>query len=843
MQISELNFQRCEDEPIHIPGKIQPLGYFIAIDSVQTICYISQNVEQLGFDSKRVIDTPLQNSFVGLDRYVKAFIKDHKTDQRKLFTDLEFDFSKKVFDLYISQKDGICILELLPQTTESVEYKTYNYIDHVQLLSASNTKQELFKNVVNCVKELTQYDRVMLYRFDSEYNGEVIAEAKEDSLEPYLHLHYPASDIPPQARQLYLKNPIRVIADVDYSVCDIVAKKERTVDMSLSFLRSVSPIHLQYMKNMGVYASMTISIIIEGKLWGLIACHHKSPHLPQTKVTDICEKMSGVVSSLIHMFEKREREASWGKFLATVETISSVIKSNITAGDGSDFVRKNLATFLSLFEAQGLIVKQKEMVISSGGNLSQLQIKSFAQAVQELEFSENFTTTSLANYCKDLDEQILKSCAGVVAIRIEEFDALFIFTKPEQIETIEWGGDPTKQVQSLSPRTSFEKFAQTVTKRSLPWAIDIDMRMVVVKEKFVEVFRWQHSQQMIEVQQDTITTLQEEKAQYQSQLIDLLIAMIEQRDAYTAGHTQRVATYCVMIAKELGLSEYEIELVDQAAKLHDVGKVSIPDSILLKPGRLNFNEYSLIKKHLDVGYDILSKIDYYKDVADIMCHHHEKYDGSGYPFGKKEEEIPLLGHVMIVADALDAMTTNRIYQNKKSVDEAVEEIEVLSGVWYHPDVVDALLKLHKKGAINPSASSQLPLTQMEHERFSYFFKDQLTAFFNASYLWMILNDGIPTKELEHFVMIEMRGMTQYNKVHGWQTGSVLITNIAKYIKKQYDSSDIFRVFGDDFILGFEDSKTKEQFLAQWQEVKVGTVHTVIKDITKGELFSKMQAIV
>ncbi len=839
MENRSFDFERCEDEPIHIPGMIQPLGYFLAIDEKQIICYTSENIDQLNFQNKKTLTLSLDIFSKKLYQIYEKFQSLEKENIRKLYTDIVLE-NQNLYDIFISQKDSFTIIEILPRhnTTKSIEI---DYISSIQNISASKNIKTLFDNVVNCIEKITKYDRVMLYKFDENYNGKVVAEKKLKDLDSYLDLHYPASDIPPQARDLYLKNPIRIITDVEYTPINILSNSSQTIDMSLSFLRSVSPIHLQYMKNMGVFASMTISIIIDNKLWGLIACHHKTPHFPQVQTTYLCEKISFVVSSLINIFEKQEFEKSRGKFLATIDTILSIFKSNLLQEELIQFMEKNLLTFLPLFEANGIIIKKEKTVISQNINLPQKSLNLLIQKIESLG-ADTFYTTSLADHFA-LEDPILKACAGVVLINIKEFDTLFIFTKTEQVETIEWGGDPTKKIENLNPRISFEKFSQIVTKRSLPWARDIKQRIEIVQNKFIEIFHWQYSQHTIQTQKNKINTLEEEKSTNQAQLIDMLISMIEQRDSYTAGHTQRVANFCVLIAKELGLSTYDIDLVNQAAKLHDVGKVSIPDSILLKPARLSQQEYLLIKRHLDVGYDILSKIGYYKEVADIMCHHHEKYDGSGYPFGKKGDEIPILGHIMIVADALDAMTTNRIYQSRKTIEEAIEEIQSLSGTWYHPIVVDALLKLDQDQLNFNADTSQLPLTQIEHERFSYFFKDPLTSLFNESYLWMILNGSIPNTQINHFVLIEIRGMTKYNKIHGWKTGSVLISSIAKYIQKHYDSIDIFRVFGDDFILGFESKESKETFLNLWQEVKIAGVHTVIKDIKPSELVSKMQILI
>ena len=152
-------------------------------------------------------------------------------------------------------------------------------------LNRASSLQELYDITARAVRALTGFDRVMVYRYDADYNGEVVAEAKRADLNSFLGLHYPASDIPAQARALYEKNWIRLISDVDYAPAPIEPADHPAtgapLDLTYSTLRSVSPIHLEYLRNMGVRASMSISLLRDDKLWGLIACHHYAgPHAP-----------------------------------------------------------------------------------------------------------------------------------------------------------------------------------------------------------------------------------------------------------------------------------------------------------------------------------------------------------------------------------------------------------------------------------------------------------------------------------------------------------------------------------------------------------------------------------
>jgi len=298
------------------------------------------------------------------------------------------------------------------------------------------------------------------------------------------------------------------------------------------------------------------------------------------------------------------------------------------------------------------------------------------------------------------------------------------------------------------------------------------------------------------IQREEVNALRTLQIENYEQTIMSLVNTIEQRDSFTAGHTLRVAEYSKKIAQEMNISEKEIEMLYKAAMLHDIGKISTPDSILLKPGQFNSIEYDLIKNHLEVGYELLKKVDMYKDLAEIMRYHHERYDGEGYPAGFKADEIPLLGHIMCVADAFDAMTTNRIYKKRKEIDVALDEMISLKSKQFHPDVVDVAVKVLK--GVDVNLTNQLPTTKMDKARFAYFFKDNLTQVYNKDYLKIELSINKDLYETIHY--LEVHNMSDYNNNEGWENGDELLYNIAKYLHEIHPNSSIFRVHGDDFIV-------------------------------------------
>jgi PAS domain S-box-containing protein/putative nucleotidyltransferase with HDIG domain len=299
-------------------------------------------------------------------------------------------------------------------------------------------------------------------------------------------------------------------------------------------------------------------------------------------------------------------------------------------------------------------------------------------------------------------------------------------------------------------------------------------------------------------QEAKIDALEKEREKNQEQIIHSMVNMIEARDSYTAGHTKRVAEYCVLIAQEMEYSKEEIETLRKAAWLHDIGKISTPDSVLLKPGKLTAMEYELIQDHLISGYNLLHEIDQYKDIAEIMREHHEKFDGSGYPRGIKKDEINPLSRIMIVADAFDAMTTNRVYKPRKSLEVALAELESLSAKHFHPEVVSAAVKALKDIDIDKGIT-QLPQSTIEQQRFSYFYKDRLTELFIIEYLPLIIRYRIESDAV-YFYSLELHNFSQYNKNMGWKEGDKFLIAFAKYIDRLDADSILFRVEGDDFLI-------------------------------------------
>jgi putative nucleotidyltransferase with HDIG domain len=300
-------------------------------------------------------------------------------------------------------------------------------------------------------------------------------------------------------------------------------------------------------------------------------------------------------------------------------------------------------------------------------------------------------------------------------------------------------------------------------------------------------------------QREQVDRLERERRENFEQTILSFADMIDQRDTYTAGHTVRVARYSRLLAERLGLAGAQIDLLQQAAILHDIGKIATPDSVLLKPGRLSPLDYELIKEHARAGHAMLAGIAMYRELATIIRHHHERFDGMGYPDRLRGEEIPHLARILVVADSFDAMTTNRIYKARKSVHEALDELQSLSGSQFDPEVVAAAL-VALGGVELPASVSQLPKNQMEQRRFSYFFSDKLTGLYNEDYLQIVLQDPRTLADFHCLHSLHVQHLADYNRTHGWEQGNLLVLRLTEELRRRFPEALLFRAYGRDFVI-------------------------------------------
>lgn len=285
----------------------------------------------------------------------------------------------------------------------------------------------------------------------------------------------------------------------------------------------------------------------------------------------------------------------------------------------------------------------------------------------------------------------------------------------------------------------------------------------------------------------------------EQEIVEMFTTIIEEKDAYTAGHSKRVAMYSCKIAEALNCSHAERTLIYQAGLLHDIGKILTPEAILLKPRKFNRLEYAIIKNHSTDGEKMLGFISAFKLYMPLVRYHHERYDGTGYPDGLKGDAIPFLSRILSVADSFDAMTTNRIYKPRKSIADAIKELEKYSGTQFDPDIVAVAITVLRNFK-DVSNLYEWPEDSIQEERFAHFYKDTITLAYTGEYLNYFLRSNSDIVRFKCCYVIQLHNMHQYNQQFGWASGDLLLKEVALRLKVLFNTPYIFRIFGDDFVV-------------------------------------------
>ena len=474
--------KECAREPIHIPGSIQPYGMLFVLEGdAHRVIQVSDNVQR--WLPQLTVDTVLHKTLGDIIGHEQAEQIRHIVVERSLMPiqstiikidDIWFDAVAHRVDEQI-----IVELEIVDDKKSLVRDFFYDELrDFAVGLRTAVTLPELFDFVTTKIRDITGFDRVKLYRFDENWNGEVVGESKAEYMPSYRGLHFPASDIPEQARKLYMTNYIRQIADVSYAPVPIVPPlhpdSDKPLDMSLSVLRSVSPVHVQYLANMGIHASMSVSIIQDGKLWGLVACHHNVGYHVPYRVRMVSEIMGHIFSAQLSSLEGlRDKEAQQKRNLI-VERLSAGLKADFNL---EELLNGRQALALSALDANGMAVMTRKRMLLFGETPNEATVKALANWIQA-QTSGVYSTQEAETLFGDVPA-LHKLKGGFLAAPISSTKSDYIIWFRSSVQQqVNWAGSPEKSAAQtragyrLMPRSSFELWKETVKHKSKPWTRD-----------------------------------------------------------------------------------------------------------------------------------------------------------------------------------------------------------------------------------------------------------------------------------------------------------------------------------------------------------------------------------
>lgn len=467
--IESVALSNCDREPVHIPGRIQSFGAMIGFDlETGLIRYESENCASAYFGR--------ESSLLGI-KYSELFESSQVTHSVRGALNLPtirsqrdrigcFTLQDKLTDVAVYSTDQTAVVEFEPASGKSSAQTPVAMVRSMMTaVRGGEGLLPLLETSVQALRHFTGHDRVVAYRFFENGDGEVIAEAKGPGIEPYLGLRYPAWDIPTQVRQIMLRAPFRVIRNIHEEHTALVqAPGAPPLDMTFSHLRGISPIHIEYLQNMGVKATMNVSIIVAGRLWGMFAFHHYRPLALSPDGRSICELFGQLGSMLVQQEEEREKIDYLSRCRSTVASVED------RGTDIRHCVREIAHELLELLSGDGLALVSGDDVEPIGSTPSANVIRQICELADETLAIESFQQTK---YWTENSHDLGKS-AGVLVRKIAGDVWLAIFR--DEIETkIRWAGNKEKTVAQgpngprLSPRGSFEEYCESVSGRCSAW--------------------------------------------------------------------------------------------------------------------------------------------------------------------------------------------------------------------------------------------------------------------------------------------------------------------------------------------------------------------------------------
>ena len=472
----EAALRSCDAEPIHIPGSIQPHGMLIAADAgTLTICHVAGDIEaRLG--TPDLIGMPL-SALVGPEIAASIGTIIRSGNPGAGFAGQLTTRAGEQLDLSAFLSGSMVAVELesaspRPETALTV-------LGRLETAAAAferaTSLQSLCEQAAKTFRELTGFDRVMIYRFGDNEAGRVLAESRREDMHSFLNHHFPASDIPQQARALYVRNVIRVIPDATYRPAPLRPgwAEATPFDMSDSSLRSVSPLHLQYLHNMGVRASASISIVRDGMLWGLVACHHDAPHLLTYEIRAACRTLAGGLARQIKAREEAENYRQRIRFRSVEDDVLHLLARDGTLDEA---LGNHITQLFRMLDADGIAVLRGSELAVSGVHPRPAEIKSLVAWLLDRPGDAVVATSALSELFPPA-AAFREPASGILSIVLSAEEPWhLIWFRAEQVEVVNWAGNPHKAVTAgpgeiLSPRASFDAWQETVRGCSRRWSL------------------------------------------------------------------------------------------------------------------------------------------------------------------------------------------------------------------------------------------------------------------------------------------------------------------------------------------------------------------------------------
>ena len=468
------DLSNCEREEIHLAGAIQPHGALLVVSEPD------HRVIQASANAAAFLNVPdvIGRSLADLDGDLLLKILPHldpTTQGMPIAVRCKIGNPATAFDgLLHRPPEGGLVIEL-EHAGPSVDL-SHQIASALGKIRTASSLRALCDETATLLQERTGYDRVMVYRFDDQGHGEVFSERRRPDLEAFLGNRYPSTDIPQMARRLYERTRVRVLVDVNVAQAPIEPRLSpltgRDLDMSLCFLRSMSPIHLQYLRNMGVGATLVISLVVGGKLWGLIACHHYEPRFIHFELRAVCELLAEAIATRIAALESFAQSQS-ELFVQRLE--QRLMEAISREGDWRAAIFDSSQSILLPLGASGSALIYEDQIISSGEVPGTQEIRAIGQWLDSLPRTPVVSTASFGIDVPPF-AGITKVASGIIATTISDNPGEYLmWFRPERIRTVTWGGDPEKPFvignnpEDLSPRRSFAQWHQLVEGTSDPW--------------------------------------------------------------------------------------------------------------------------------------------------------------------------------------------------------------------------------------------------------------------------------------------------------------------------------------------------------------------------------------